>query len=122
MSDIFEGYSPEFQDAYERRFRFRVDGIPIFNEWIQEFDDWINESRGSEWVLKDGMLVKDFLNPSMSQIKALGYNAKLKGLDTTIKMRVQDKRTKKGFREVYKDIFTGKFSKNPYKELEGKEE
>lgn len=112
MSAYEKGYSPDFQEAYDRAIYERVKDFKVFNEWVEDFEDWININRDRG----------EHLLPSKSQIRALGYNASEEGLETSVRVVIRDKRMKEGYRIGYRDIQTGHFAKNPYRELEENKE
>lgn len=113
-NDEDSGYSPDFQDAYDRTIGDVVSKLPVFDEWVKKFESFINAGTTKEQTENQGL---KYLTPSRSQIRALGYNAKKEGIDNLyVEAKVKDKRTATGYRIVYRDIKTGYFAKNPYKE------
>ncbi len=108
---ILTAFSPDFQDAYDRRFKENVEGSNIFDEWVKEFDTWINQSARES----NNELRREY-PPSKEQIKSLAYNFKEEGFDNLyVEMQVRDKRTETGYRTVFRDLETGRFTRNPYK-------
>lgn len=107
---VWEDYSPDFEDAY-RRFERRLDDDDVFNDWVNKFDKWINESRISKGLPP--------IQPTLKQIRALAYFAYDEGKeDLSVQVLVPDRRYKTGFRVGYRDVNTLKITKDPYKERE----
>jgi hypothetical protein len=110
---VWEDWSPDFEDAYDR-FQDEVEDEPIFNEWVNKFNDWINEGR----TMRDLPPIQ----PTLKQIRALAYHAHDVGIeDLSIQVAIPDRRYKVGYRMGYRDVKTGEKKKNPYKEREAKE-
>ena len=108
------GFSPDFQDAYERRFKFKVEGKKVFDEWVKEFDKWTNTATREKWYYVDKI---DHKEPTKQQLKSLAFEAKLEGIQNiSVQDTVRDKRSTSGERTVYRDVLNGRFAKNPYKE------
>ena len=83
--------------------------MPIFNDWVKEWNRWTNPFVG--------IGITQYEPISKSQLKALAYEAKIEGIENiSIETSVRDKRTKTGFRTVFKNLETGRFAKNPYRE------
>lgn len=106
----WEDYSPDFEDAYDR-FEYQVDDEPIFNEWVNKFDNWINKGREARGL--------EPIEPSYKQIRALAYYAEEKGIENiSVEAEVPDRRYKSGFRMGFRDVDTNKVVSDPYKKYE----
>ncbi len=101
---IWEAYSEEFEDAYDR-FDNQIDDDDTFNDIANKFNHWINEGR----IMKG----EPTIQPTLRQLQALAERVYTERdmQEFYVEIVVPDKRFKSGFRPAMRDIYSGKTQK-----------